>query len=490
MVSPKDGLTTTESGGQATFTVALGSAPESDVTVALASSNTAEGVISPATLTFTKDNFNAPQVITITGVDDQLADGPQAYQILTAALVSDDVRYDGQNPDDVDVTNTDNDSPGITVTPVADLVTTEAGGQATFEVVLNSKPSDLVTIDLTSSDLTEGTVSGNLVFTTENWNAPQTVTVTGVEDDLADGAQAYTIVTAPAVSTDLGYNGVDAADVAVSNTDNDSPGITVTPTTGLFTDENGAQATFTIVLNSQPVADVTIGLASNDTTEGIATPASITFTTLNWNAAQTITVTGQDDNLADGNQVYSIITADATSTDAGYNNLPLADVELTNTDNDTAGITVTPIMNLVTDEGGAQATFTIVLNSQPTADVTIALSSSDTTEGTISPTAVTFTTTDWNAPQTVTITGQNDDVADGNQPYTIITAAAASTDTGYATRNADDVSVTNNDNDSANIIVAPTTGLVTTEAGAQATFTIVLASQPTGVVTIPLSSSD
>ena len=54
---------------------------------------------------------------------------------------------------------------------------------------------------------------------------------------------------------------------------------------------------------------------------------------------------------------------------------------VTNTDNDTAGITVTPDAGLTTTEAGGTATFTVVLTSQPTADVTIALSSSDTDRG-------------------------------------------------------------------------------------------------------------
>ena len=95
----------------------------------------------------------------------------------------------------------------------------------------------------------------------------QTVTVTGVDDAVVDGPQAYMIVTAPAVSTDPNYSGANAADVAVSNTDNDSAGITVTPTAGLVTTEAAGTATFTVVLNTQPTADVTIALSSSDTTK-------------------------------------------------------------------------------------------------------------------------------------------------------------------------------------------------------------------------------
>ena len=58
---------------------------------------------------------------------------------------------------------------------------------------------------------------------------------------------------------------------------------------------------------------------------------------------------------------------------------------MTNTDNDVAGITVAPVAGLVTTEAGGTAAFTVVLTSEPTADVIIALSSSDTTEGTVAP---------------------------------------------------------------------------------------------------------
>ena len=57
----------------------------------------------------------------------------------------------------------------------------------------------------------------------------------------------------------------------------------MTPTAGLATTEAGGTATFTVVLNTQPTADVTIALSSSDTTEGTVGPASLVFTTANWN---------------------------------------------------------------------------------------------------------------------------------------------------------------------------------------------------------------
>src|SRR6185436_13617577 len=208
----------------------------------------------------------------------------------------------------------------------------------------------------------------SVTFTSANWNVAQAVIITGVDDPIIDGAIAYTAVTAPAVSTDPAYNGVDPANVSVSNTDNDVAGVTVSPQAGLVTTEAGGTAQFTMVLTSQPTANVGIGLSSSDNTEGTVAPASVTFTPANWNVAQTVTVTGVDDFLDDGNIAYSILTAPATSADPAYNGVNPVNVSLSNTDNDVSGITVNPQAGLVTTEAGGTATFTVVLTAQPTAN--------------------------------------------------------------------------------------------------------------------------
>ena len=123
---------------------------------------------------------------------------------------------------------------------------------------------------------------------------------------------------------------------------------------------------------------------------------------------------------------------------------------------ETAGFTVSSISGNTTEAGGT-ATFTVKLNIQPTANVTIGVSSSDTTEGTVSPSLLTFTSANWNANQTVTVTGVNDSLDDGNQSYTVVLAAASSSDSGYSGLNPNDVSVTNTD-------LAPTVLYETTTA--------------------------
>ena len=61
-----------------------------------------------------------------------------------------------------------------------------------------------------------------------------------------------------------------------------------------------------MVLTAQPTADVTIDLSSSDTDRRARSPASLTFTAANWNVAQTVTVTGVDDALVDGDVAYTI----------------------------------------------------------------------------------------------------------------------------------------------------------------------------------------
>jgi hypothetical protein len=372
------------------------------VTFTLTSSNPAEGTVAPTSITFTPADWNVEQTVTLTGVNDARVDGDQPWTVQTSATTSADPIFDAIEVDDLSATNTDDDVAGITVTPTAGLGTTEAGGTATFEVVLTSEPSADVTVPVASSNAGEGTADmSSLTFTAANWNVPQTVTVTGANDFVQDGDAEYSIVLGAATSADANYQGVDPTDVFVTNTDDDVAGITVTPTAGLGTSESGNTATFDVVLDTEPTADVIIPVASGTPTEGTTDVTELVFTAANWNVPQTVTVTGVNDFVQDGDAEYSIVLGAATSADANYAAMDANNVFITNADDDVAGITVTPTAGLTTTEAGGSQTFTIVLDSEPTGDVTIPVASSDPREGSPDVTSVTFTPADWNVPQTV-----------------------------------------------------------------------------------------
>lgn len=348
----------------------------------------------------------------VDAVNDAVMDGNQTVTITASANGYTD------GTDTVEVT--DDDTVGISVVPISGLITTEAGGQATFTTVLDSEPTANVTIDLTSSDDTEGTVApSNLVFTPDNWDAARTVTVTGVDDKIDDGDVGYTIETAAASSDDAKYNRLDGDDVLLTNEDDDTAGITVSTITG-DTTEVGGMAAFTIVLTSEPIAAVGIGLSSNDESEGTVGPADVTFTPDDWYVPQIVFVTGVDDQVVDGDVAYTIETAAAVSNDTKYNGLDADDVTLANLEDDVAGFTVTETEgNTQVAESGATDTFIVVLDAEPLSDVVISVTSGDTDEASVDESSLTFTPDTWDDAQTVTVTGVDDFVLDGDQTTSI-----------------------------------------------------------------------
>ena len=98
------------------------------------------------------------------------------------------------------------------------------------------------------------------------------------------------------------------------------------------TSEAGVAATFDVVLTGPPTSNVVVSLALSDGTEGSLSTASLLFTTATWNIAQTVTVTGLNDALGDGDISYTVLTDALASGDARYAALDPADVQLTNLD--------------------------------------------------------------------------------------------------------------------------------------------------------------
>ncbi|MBN2777226.1 MAG: HYR domain-containing protein [Bacteroidales bacterium] len=365
-----------------------------------------------------------------------------------------------------------------------DLITSEPNITDNFTVTLGSAPTGTVVIDVTSSDLTEATVSpATLTFNASNWSTPQTVTVTGVNDDVDDDDQNYTVtlsINTTGTQLSSGYYYASSTILNAVNHDDDDAGYIVSTISG-NTSENLTAHTFTVRLETEPVADVEISLSSSDLTEGdVTSSATLTFTSANWNTNQTVTVTGIDDFIVDGDVTYYINLSNASSTDPKYDGLFAESVTVINEDNDAAGFTVTPSSGLETTEGGSTATFTVVLNSKPATDLTdyqvvIDVSSSDLTEGTVSPASLTFTAANWNVEQTVTVTGVDDIIVDGDIPYTVVLAlnAGSTTDPVYvAPLDPQDVSVTNLDDDQAVVSINSVSVLEGNSGTTPLTFTL------------------
>ena len=178
-----------------------------------------------------------------------------------------------------------------------------------------------------SSNNTDVTVSPtSLIFSTSDWNTAQTVTVRAGQD--ADAANDSARVTHTVSGG--GYGSVSASPVTVTVTDDDTAGVTVSETT--LTIAEGGSGSYTVVLNTQPSGNVTITPSSNNTDVALS-PTPLTFTSSNWDTAQTVTVrAGQDADAAND-------SARVTHTVSGgdYGSVSASPVAVTVTDDDTAG---------------------------------------------------------------------------------------------------------------------------------------------------------
>jgi hypothetical protein len=261
---------------------------------------------------------------------------------------------------------------------------------------------------------------------------------------MVDGTVGYSI-SFTVQSGDSNYNNLTVAPLDAENLDNDIANVIATPASGLSTSENLTSDNFDVILTSQPADTVSITLTSSDTGEATVSPGSLTFTTGNWNVAQTVTLTGVDDFIVDGDASFNV-SFTVQSSDVNYNGLAVSSVTAINQDNDTAAINLVPASGLVTSEDLTTDSFTAVLTSQPTNTVTISLTSSNTLEGTVSPGTLTFTAANWDAPQTVTVSGVDDSTVDGDVDYAI-NLSVQSTDNNYNGMTLTPVSATNQDND-------------------------------------------
>ena len=208
--------------------------------------------------------------------------------------------------------------PGLKIVPAAIPLTVLEGGDPNFyTVALNTQPGAnvLVTLDPVQNELNLGAGAGvniTLTFTTANWNTPQTVSVTVVDDSSYLGTRIDTINHSLA-SADTKYNGL-SYDFDVQVIDNDVPTVTVVPTS--LPVMEGESDTYTIVLNINPGANVFITIDPNGTPEangaeinlggGFNVPITLTFTTANWNTPRTVTVTVAEDEVLEDNRTARI----------------------------------------------------------------------------------------------------------------------------------------------------------------------------------------
>ena len=186
------------------------------------------------------------------------------------------------------------------------------------------------------------------------------------------------------------------------------PGVTVFPQPSLEVPE-GRSAGYTVVLNTQPTHDVTInvGWVSGSDTDLTPNPTTLTFALANWNAEQTVTVSAAED--ADGRVGIRNFSHTVSSTDSIYDDIGAPALRVAEADNDTIGVTIWPQVLRMPDGGSRK--YKVVLNTQPTDDVTITVTRDQGGDDdlTVVPGTLIFTEATWYTPQTVTVSAAEDD---------------------------------------------------------------------------------
>ncbi len=485
----------TESPTTDTFTVVLAAQPTSNVVISVTSADTTEATVDQATLTFTPANWNVAQTVTVSGVTDTLDDGDKTT-LITLSIVdaSSDNTFDPLPDQTVSVTTTDIDpSPTVTLELTGDPLA-ENGGVATVTARLSYPSESIVTVNLaytgTATDPDDYTETG-LSIAIPALSTTGTVTLTGVNDAFAEGPE--TIIVDIASVTNGTESGTQQ--VTATITDDDVVGITINESSGTTSvSETGTTDSFTVVLKSQPTTNVVLLVTSGDIGEATVNVASLTFTPGNWNTPQTVTVTGVDDPTVDGDQttLVTISVDDANSNDS-YD--PLADqtVSATTLDNDVASFSVAQTgLDTTVNESGTTDTFTVVLDRQPLTDVVFTVVSSDTTEATVDLSTLTFTPANWNVAQTVTVTGVDDFLDDGDISSTItISIDDPASDNAFDPLADQTVSVLTLDDDGAGFTVTQSSGNTTVaESGTTDSFDIALTAQPTSNVVLTVTAND
>jgi len=180
----------TEGGATDTYTIALTEMPVADVTVTIVPD--AQTTVTPSRIAFTSSDWMIPKTITVTAVDDTLPEGNHTSTIKHRVTSIDPLFTVPSRSLTANVT--DNDGMGFQLTETGGTTdVTEGGATDTYSIVLlGTPPAANVTVTIATDGQTS-VLPTTLTFTPANWNTPQTVTVTAVDDLVAEGMHTSTI---------------------------------------------------------------------------------------------------------------------------------------------------------------------------------------------------------------------------------------------------------------------------------------------------------
>ena len=484
----------------AEYAVRLATRPTDTVTVTATSPDPTLAVDADAspqtrTLTFTTSTWNAAQTVTARALDD-LDGGDETTTIAHAAMGGD---YGGGVSATLSVAVADDDPRLVALAATSTLAGLDEDDSATYTVALSTRPTGPVTVAISGSDASAATVDaddavggpqGAVTFTASTWDTARTVTVSALDDD--DGFDETITLTHDPSGADYGL--APNATFAFTLDDDDPRGVVLSTST-LMVQENGS-ATYTVKLRAQPSGGaVTVAIASGGGGIAVA-PTSLTFNGANWNTPRQVRASAAED----GNSVHESVVVRHTPSGADYGGVPPADLTATAVDNDRPGLRVSPT-RLAVDENQS-AEYAVRLNTDPLGSVTVTATSDDAAvaldaDSTPQARTLTFDSSSWDTPQTVTATAVEDDNATDETATVTHAASGVSAYTGLVGAALPSVQVAVDDNDARALVIDADPSTDDVDAGPlaatenqSAEYTVRLATQPTGTVTVTATSPD
>ena len=336
----------------------------------------------------------------------------------------------------------DDPKPVVSVAgPAGDLsyVSEDKKGPVTFTLTLTGRSAADVTVDyatgqaqvlsglaarqgITPATAGEDYTAATGIVTFSPGDATKQVTVQLTDDDVSEDTEFFGFKISNAKNAQLRNDATEeVADVGLL--DDDPRGVAIDPTSISLEEpapgETAVASSYTVQLNSKPTDTVTV-------TVGGANPAvslsgatlsntnTLTFTTSNWDTAQTVTVTP----VEDANGIGETITLTHIQSGGDYTGIAADSVTVNVTDSDTRNVVLSPTSLTVKERDDTGVSYTVKLSTQPSDTITVTIGGHSGTDLSISgatlsnSNALTFSTSNWNTAQTVTVKAGHDGNSD------------------------------------------------------------------------------
>ncbi len=427
------------------------------------------------TLTFNTRNWGQWQAVSLFAADD--ANLVDETVVLRHSVSSGTVPVN-EPAREFTVNVRDDDRPGLWLSRPSAFAGEGVIVTSGYQVRLLTQPSANVTVTIAPSTPSEKVhidtdrrtrgYQNTLVFTPSNWDTAREVTVTVTKDN--SGTSGYVQLDHTAVGG--GYDSI-TADTRLYVINNALPAFLFIPSSLALTE--GSSGSYRLFMEAPPSSDVTVTLSATGLVDGVTFDTdsntdgnqnTLTFTTKNWNALQTVKVTAAED--ANRNEEQLVLTHRASG--GGYDARPVVkkfDVRVV--DNDPQDLLVSA--ESLTVARGSWKDYRVRLATRPAGDVTVRVTGA-TDSVSVMPSTLTFRHSNWSRYQTVTVSaaGESSGV---DETVTLTNTASGG---GYDHASAKRVTVTVDDDQEPTLHISRKT--ITMDEGSQTTYNVRFAQRP------------